>query len=131
MFTDGGGKLKDQSGHDLYPEGIDQLEAWSLRYFIAVAEELNFSRAAERLGIAGPPLSRVIARLETQLGVRLLDRTTRRVGLTPAGVVLLGEGRAALQALARPRTASSRLHAEIRNSCSRSKPTSPAGSSSP
>lgn len=74
-------------------------ESRPLRYFVAVAEELSFARAAERLGIASPPLSRAIVQLEAQLGVRLLERTTRSVSLTPAGRVLLDETRPALDAL--------------------------------
>lgn len=62
-----------------------------LRYFIVVAEELNFTRAAERLQIAQPPLSRQIQNLEQALGFKLLERTNRRVALTAAGDVFLAE----------------------------------------
>jgi DNA-binding transcriptional LysR family regulator len=75
------------------------VESRPLRYFVAVAEELNFARAAERLGISPPPLSRAIRRLETDLGVTLFERTTHSVALTPAGEVLLQEARIALDAL--------------------------------
>jgi LysR family transcriptional regulator, benzoate and cis,cis-muconate-responsive activator of ben and cat genes len=67
------------------------LEVRELRYFRAVAQERSLSRAAERLGMAQPPLSRAIGRLERRLGVRLLDRDNRGVSLTPAGVTLLEE----------------------------------------
>ncbi|MFI6578717.1 LysR family transcriptional regulator [Nocardiopsis sp. NPDC050513] len=75
------------------------MESRPLRYFVAVAEELNFTRAAERLGISAPPLSRAIRRLETQMGVALFERTTHSVTLTPSGTVLLAEARIALDAL--------------------------------
>jgi LysR family transcriptional regulator, benzoate and cis,cis-muconate-responsive activator of ben and cat genes len=92
-----------------YPEGNDRvidaaypgcMETRELRYFVAVAEELHFGRAADRLGIAQPPLSRAITQLERQLGVTLLQRTSRRVALTAAGTVLLSEGRTILGAVA-------------------------------
>ncbi|GLH95305.1 LysR family transcriptional regulator [Phytohabitans aurantiacus] len=75
------------------------METRELRYFVAVAQERHFGRAAQRLGIAQPPLSRAIAQLERRLGVTLLERTSRAVTLTEAGAVLLREGRAALDAV--------------------------------
>ena len=75
------------------------MESRPLRYFVAVAEELNFARAAERLGISPPPLSRAIRGLESDLGAVLFERTTHSVALTPAGEVLLTEARFALEAL--------------------------------
>lgn len=75
------------------------METRELRYFVAVAEELHFGRAARRLGIAQPPLSRAIRQLERRLGVTLLERDSRSVALTAAGAVLLREGRAALDAV--------------------------------
>lgn len=75
------------------------METRELRYFVAVAEELHFGRAAQRLGMAQPPLSRAIRQLERRLGVVLLERTNRTVALTGAGSVLLREGQAALDAV--------------------------------
>ena len=68
-----------------------------LRYFQAVAEELSFSKAARRLHVAQPALSRAVQELEESLGVELLSRTRRSVSLTPAGAVLLSESRLILQ----------------------------------
>ncbi|GGS83867.1 LysR family transcriptional regulator [Nonomuraea spiralis] len=78
---------------------MDRLQTRELAFFVAVAEELHFGRAAERLGLAQPPLSRAISRLERRMGVLLLERTSRRVTLTPAGEVFLTESRRALDAV--------------------------------
>lgn len=74
------------------------MEMRELRYFVAVAEELHFGRAAEQLGIAQPALSRALAGLERRLGVALVERSSRRVRLTDAGTVLLTEARVILAA---------------------------------
>src|ERR1700761_1560947 len=79
---------------------MDPLETRELRYFITLAEELHFGRAAERLGMAQPPLSRSIRQLERRLGVTLFERTSRAVRLPPPGSAWLAEARAALGALA-------------------------------
>lgn len=79
---------------------MDSVDSRELRYFVAVAEELHFGRAADTLHIAQPALSKAIRRLEERLGVTLLERTSRTVSLTPAGQSLLDHGRHALSALA-------------------------------
>jgi DNA-binding transcriptional LysR family regulator len=79
---------------------MDRLETRELVYFLAVADELHFGRAASHLGIAQPALSKSIRQLERRLGVSLFDRTTRAVTLTEAGQVLAREARAALDAVA-------------------------------
>jgi len=72
------------------------MELRHLRYFVAVAEELHFRRAAERLHIAQPAVSEQVRKLEAELGVRLLERTQRSVSLTDAGAAMLEEGRRVL-----------------------------------
>jgi DNA-binding transcriptional LysR family regulator len=87
------------------------LELRHLRYFVAVAEELNFSRAAERLHMAQPPLSAAIRQLEQELGTELLLRTTREVRLTEAGGAFLEGSRRTLAELDRARAAAQRAAA--------------------
>jgi len=73
------------------------VELRHLRYFVAVAEELHFRRAAERLHVAQPAVSEQVRKLEVELGVQLFARTHRSVQLTDAGVALLEEARRVLR----------------------------------
>jgi DNA-binding transcriptional LysR family regulator len=88
-----------------------QPEARQLQYFVTVAEELNFTRAAERLHVVQQSLSTGIAQLETTLGIRLFERTTRSVNLTSAGAAWLPYAREALASLNRAADAAEDLAA--------------------
>lgn len=77
------------------------MDVSQVRAFLAVADELHFGRAAERLHIAQPPLSRTIKQLERDLGTRLFDRNTRSVRLTSSGEALVGPAREVLESLRR------------------------------
>ncbi|WP_412526001.1 LysR substrate-binding domain-containing protein [Burkholderia lata] len=76
------------------------LDLRRLRYFVVVADELHFGRAALRLRVAQPPLTRHIAALESELGVRLFERSTRAVRLTPEGTAFLDHARHVVSAAA-------------------------------
>jgi DNA-binding transcriptional LysR family regulator len=79
---------------------IPFMEMRQLRYFLAVAERMHFTRAAESLHLSQPALSQQIRMLEEEIGVRLLERSKRRVQLTPAGVAFRARAKAALDAAA-------------------------------
>ena len=86
--------------HEAGRQPPDWLELRDLRYFLAVAEELNFTRAAERLHLAQQALSAAVRRLEADLGVQLFTRSTRRVALTAAGEALVEAARHVLESAA-------------------------------
>src|SRR3954463_12653116 len=87
----------------LYSAEAFVMDLRQLSYFVAVAEERQFTRAAERVSVAQPAVSAQIGRLEPELGERLLHRAPRTVTLTPAGDALLPHARAALAAAERGR----------------------------
>src|SRR5580693_1240277 len=92
------------------------MELRQLRYFVTLAEELHFGRAAEREHIVQSALSQQVQRLERGLGVRLLERSTHHVALTAAGAVFLVEARQILEHAARAADAAAPLRAAITDS---------------
>ncbi|WP_410652556.1 LysR family transcriptional regulator [Amycolatopsis sp. cmx-4-54] len=92
------------------------METRQLECFVAVAEELSFTRAARRLYAVQSTVSATIQALESELGVKLFDRSTRRVALSPAGKVFLPEAKAALEAVERAREVVADASAGLRGS---------------
>src|SRR5918998_1871485 len=87
------GRVNEEAEVLAFPQAAEAIELRHLRAFVAVAEELNFGRAADRLHISQPALSRQIRALERLLGCELLRRSTHRVELTLAGEALLDRSR--------------------------------------
>jgi DNA-binding transcriptional LysR family regulator len=97
---------------------MNTIDLHHLRSLVTLAEELNFGRAAERLHMSQPPLTRLLSETERQIGARLFERTTRRVRLTPVGEVFIAEARAVLaraeEAMESVRTAVRRQSGQLR-----------------
>ena len=93
---------------------VDDVDLRKLRYFVAVADELHFGRASEKLHIAQPVLTRQIRALEEQLGVRLLERSTRGTSLTPIGESVLVDARSLLLAATALTTRARRVATSVR-----------------
>ena len=89
------------------------IEVREARYFLAVAQTLHFGRAAELLGMSQPPLSQAILQLERRLGVRLLDRTKRKVELTETGRAFAAECRTIVAAAQRAQEVATRAEAGL------------------
>ena len=85
--------MTNKPDHSDDHHGADALDLRRLRYFIALGEELHFGRAADRLQIAQPPLSRLVGRIEADVGAKLVDRSRSQIRLTQAGKVLLARAR--------------------------------------
>ena len=92
------------------------MELQQLRYAVAIAEEQSFTRAAQRCFVVQSALSRQIKSLESELGVRLFARTSRKVEVTPAGEAFVQQARLCLQAAERAKTSAAAAHGEIRGS---------------
>lgn len=93
---------------------LRDVELRELRVFLVLADELHFGRTADRLGISQPGVSEAVRVLESRLGIRLFDRTSRRVALTPAGAALLRDVQPALAALERALAETSGLAHTVR-----------------